>query len=122
MWSCNVYNVLNSSMKLAVLQQTSNTLIIDGSLLGAATLYHSANKTKKRVRKEASDTEGSGEQRRSTALHFFSSELKKEDKKEFKQRKQSKVVPNRGQEVVSLDLPQTQSYRQSEPESGKKRK
>lgn len=38
MWSSDVCNALNSSMKLAVLQQTSNTLIIDDSLLGEAAL------------------------------------------------------------------------------------
>lgn len=44
MWSSNFCNALNSGMKLAVLQQTSNTLIIDESLLGGAALYHTANK------------------------------------------------------------------------------
>lgn len=44
MWSGDVCDALNSSMKLAVMQQTSNTLIIDGSLLGAAVLYQCANK------------------------------------------------------------------------------
>lgn len=44
MWSGDVCNALNSSLKLAVMQQTSNTLIIDGSLFGAAVLYQCANK------------------------------------------------------------------------------
>lgn len=44
MWSGDVCDALNSSMKLAVMQQTSNTLIIEGSLLGAAVLYQCANK------------------------------------------------------------------------------
>lgn len=44
MWSGDVCNALNSSMKLAVMQQTSNTLIIDASLLGAVVLYQCANK------------------------------------------------------------------------------
>lgn len=46
MWSSDVCNAFNFSMKLAVLQQTSNTLIIDDALLGAAALYHAANKTR----------------------------------------------------------------------------
>lgn len=45
MASSDVCNALNSGMKLAVLQQTSNTLIIDDSLLGADALYQTANKT-----------------------------------------------------------------------------
>lgn len=44
MWSGDVCDALNSSMKLAVMQQTSNTLIIEGSLLGAVVLYQCANK------------------------------------------------------------------------------
>lgn len=53
MWSSYVCNALNSSMKLAVLLQTSNTLIIDGSLLGAAVLYQTANKMRNGCEKEA---------------------------------------------------------------------
>lgn len=53
MWSGDVCDALNSSMKLAVMQQTSNTLIIEGSLLGAAVLYQCANKMRNKWAKEA---------------------------------------------------------------------
>lgn len=57
MWSSDVCNALNSGMKLAVLQQTSNTLIIDGSLLGAAVLYQTPNKMRKECEKRSKTDE-----------------------------------------------------------------
>lgn len=86
-------------MKLAVLLQTSNTLIIDGALLGA--LSHCKQNQPMSQKRGKSDTEGSGEQRRRVQLYFFSSEQKKEEKKAFKQ---LKVVQCWGWEVISLNL------------------
>lgn len=81
MWSSDVCNALNSGMKLAVLQQTSNTLIIDGSLLGAAVLYQTANKMRNECEKEARAMKRRG----GILLHFYSSEQKTENKKAFEQ-------------------------------------
>lgn len=53
-------------MKLAVLQQTSNTLIIDGSLLGVAILCQTANKMRNGCEKEARAMK----QREGVLLHF----------------------------------------------------
>lgn len=80
MWSSYVCNALNSSMKLAVLQQTSNTLIIDGSLLGVAILCQTANKMRNGCEKEARAMK----QREGVLLHFCCWEQKAENKKAFK--------------------------------------
>lgn len=64
MWSSHVCNALNSGMKLAVLQQTSNTLIIDDSLWGAAALSLSLSHCKlneERVRKKEGEEPENGE-------------------------------------------------------------
>lgn len=107
MWSSDVCNALNSGMKLAVLLQTSNTLIIDDSLWGAAALYHTANKTRNKWEKEGRTIE----QRGRALLHFCSSEQKKENKKAFKQWKQSKVVKSWHPGVTRLYLPLMQSVK-----------
>lgn len=76
MGSGDVCDALNSSMKLAVMQQTSNTLIIEGSLLGAAVLYQCANKMRNKWAKEAWAMKMSGKGGVQLALYY--SEIKQE--------------------------------------------
>lgn len=98
MWSGNVCNALNSSMKLAVMQQTSNTLIIDGSLLGAAVLYQCANKMRNKWVKRSMSNEredGGG-----SALPLF---LGNQTRRHLKSERRGKQC--RGPGVISLNTP-----------------
>ena len=90
-------------MKLAVLQQTSNTLIIDDSLLGAAALYQTANKTRNEWEKEARAMERRG----GVLLQFYSSDRTEEKKTRRHLNSESSGKRCRAEvlKVMSLNLP-----------------
>lgn len=96
MWSGTVCNALNSSMKLAVMQQTSNTLIIDGFLWGAAVLYQCANKMRNKWVKRgmSNEREGGG----NSALPLF---LRNQTRRHLKSERGEKQC--RGPRVISLN-------------------
>lgn len=83
----DVCNALNSGMKLAVLLQTSNAFITDGSLLGADILYRTANNTRNDSEKKKGESH-----ERQVLLHFYFTEQEKDrgEEERVKERKQGR--------------------------------
>lgn len=73
----DVCNALNSGMKLAVLLQTSNAFITDGSLLGADILYRTSNKTRNDSGKKKKKARAM-KRRGRVLLHFYFTEQEKD--------------------------------------------